>query len=82
MTPLSMTYDEVADAAYLYLQPPGTPVARMYACDPLKAGGMINLDFDTAGRLIGVEVLGARTKLAPELLAAAVDISRGGPDAH
>jgi uncharacterized protein YuzE len=41
---------------------------------------MINLDFDAAGRIVGLEVLDARAKLAPELLAAAEDITRRAPD--
>ncbi|MBM0237407.1 DUF2283 domain-containing protein [Micromonospora sp. ATA32] len=40
---------------------------------------MINLHFDAAGRLVGVEVLDARRKLAPELLAAAEDITDRTP---
>jgi uncharacterized protein YuzE len=80
MLPLRVTYDEVANAAYIYLQPPGTRVAKMYPCDPVDVDGMVNLDFDAAGRLVGLEVLDARAKLAPELLAAAEDITRRAPD--
>jgi uncharacterized protein YuzE len=76
MPPIRVTYDEVANAAYIYLQPPGTRSAHMYPCDPVEVGGMINLDFDAAGRLIGLEVLDARAKLPPELLAQAEDITR------
>ena len=74
---MRVTYDEVANAAYIYLSPDadGVRVAKMYPCDPVAVDGMINLDFDHAGRLVGVEVLDARTKLAPELLAAAEDIT-------
>jgi uncharacterized protein YuzE len=77
MAQLVVTYDEVANAAYIYLRPgaEGAKVAHMYPCDPVRVDGMINLDFDAAGRLIGVEVLDARAKLAPELLAAAEDIT-------
>ena len=77
MAQLKVTYDEVANAAYIYLSPgaEGTRVARTYPCDPIKVDGMINLDFDAAGRLVGVEVLAARTKLPPELLTAAEDIT-------
>jgi uncharacterized protein YuzE len=66
MTPLRVTYDEEANAAYIYLQPDGNSVrvAKMYACDPIDVDGMINLDFDVHGRLVGVEVLAARSKLA------------------
>jgi len=35
----------------------------MYPCDPVEVGGMINLDFDENGRLVGVEVLAASSKL-------------------
>jgi uncharacterized protein YuzE len=78
--PLKVTYDEVANAAYVYFQPPGTAVAKMYPCDPIDVDGMINLDFDAAGRLIGLEVLDARAKLAPELLSKAENITRRSPD--
>ncbi|WP_203827699.1 DUF2283 domain-containing protein [Actinoplanes palleronii] len=56
MVPLKVTYDEVADAAYIYFQAPGTRAATMYPCDPVDVNGMINLDFDATGRLIGLEV--------------------------
>jgi len=39
----------------------------MYACDPVEVGGMINLDFNAEGRLIGIEVLGASARLPSEL---------------
>ncbi|BCY09533.1 DUF2283 domain-containing protein [Actinoplanes sp. L3-i22] len=76
MVPLKVTYDEVANAAYIYFQQAGAKVAKMYPCDPIDVAGMINLDFDATGRLIGIEVLDARAKLAPELLAQAEDITR------
>ena len=70
MADVKVTYDQKANAAYLYLaDPQALPrVARMYPCDPVEVGGMINLDFDENGRLIGVEVLAARTKLPQCLL--------------
>jgi uncharacterized protein YuzE len=43
----------------------------MYPCDPVDVGGMINLDFDGDGRLVGVEVLAASSKLPQYLLDAA-----------
>lgn len=60
-----VTYDAKANAAYLYLTEPQAArrVGRMYPCDPIAVDGMINLNFDDDGRLIGVEVLGASTKL-------------------
>ncbi|MEV6600996.1 DUF2283 domain-containing protein [Actinoplanes sp. NPDC051346] len=39
---------------------------------------MIDIDFDETGHLVGIEVLDARAKLAPELVAAAEDITRRG----
>ncbi|MDX3800075.1 DUF2283 domain-containing protein [Streptomyces sp. AK04-3B] len=69
MTDLKVTFDAKADAAYVYLGDPQahSQVARTYLCDPVEAG-MINLDFDDEGRLLGVEVLGAVSKLSRHLL--------------
>lgn len=73
MTTIRATYDAAANAAYLYLQDPLVPAIshRTYPCDPIKVGGMINLDFDTEGRLIGIEILGARSKLTQYILESA-----------
>ncbi|HZM30814.1 MAG TPA: DUF2283 domain-containing protein [Acidimicrobiales bacterium] len=65
---LRLTYDREADAAYVYLLAPTAvqpSVARTMSVDE-----NINLDFDDEGRLVGIEVLGARN-LRPELLAEA-----------
>ncbi|WP_185011044.1 DUF2283 domain-containing protein [Crossiella cryophila] len=43
----------------------------MSACDPIEVDGMINLGFDGDGRLIGIEVLAATSKLPRRLLDAA-----------
>ncbi|MDX3313633.1 DUF2283 domain-containing protein [Streptomyces sp. ME08-AFT2] len=66
---MRVTLDAEVDAAYLYLGDPQVrpQVARTYLCDPVDAG-MINLDFDDEGRLLGVEVLGAGSKLSRHLL--------------
>jgi uncharacterized protein YuzE len=66
---LKITYDRDADAAYIQLATEiGVGgVAKTYPCDPVEAG-MINLDFDSNGRLVGVEVLGARRLLPADLL--------------
>jgi uncharacterized protein YuzE len=63
-------YDEASNAAYIYLDGPIEPggVARSYPCDPVEVEGMINLDFDRSGRLIGIEVLAARSKLPASVL--------------
>ncbi|MFC4853017.1 DUF2283 domain-containing protein [Actinophytocola glycyrrhizae] len=69
MTDIQVTYDEAANAAYIYFDPgpPGAKVAHMYSCDPIEAG-MINIDFDEDGRIIGVEVLAADAKLPQSLI--------------
>jgi uncharacterized protein YuzE len=67
---MRITYDPIADAAYIYLVriPPGG-VAETYPGDPRdKLSYGINLDFDKAGRLLGIEVLNARLKLPQEVL--------------
>ncbi|WIX90693.1 DUF2283 domain-containing protein [Amycolatopsis sp. DG1A-15b] len=73
MAEIDVTYDETVDAAYLRLLEPGIPLvaARTYPCDPAAVCGMINLDLDEQGRLVGIEVLGARNKLPPSVLDAA-----------
>jgi uncharacterized protein YuzE len=68
--PLKVEFDRRADAAYIYLleiEPGG--VARTVRVH--DAPGMLNLDFDTAGRLIGIEVLPATHHLPQALLAQA-----------
>jgi uncharacterized protein YuzE len=77
--PVYITLDKAVDAAYISLagkQQAGAS-KTMYACDPAKVGGMINLDFDDAGRLIGIEVLGAANKLPAALLDAAEESDVG-----
>lgn len=73
MVGLRVTYDEKANAAYIYIAESQmlARVARMYPCDPVGVGGMINLDFDEKGSLIGIEVLAARSMLPKYLLDAA-----------
>ncbi|WEH16575.1 DUF2283 domain-containing protein [Streptomyces sp. VNUA24] len=70
MADIRVTYDRKANSAYVYFVDPQarTQVARMYPCDPVEVGGMINLDFDESGCLVGVEVLGAKSKLPQYLL--------------
>jgi uncharacterized protein YuzE len=66
---VKLKYDRDADAAYLQLAETieASSVAKTYACDPVAAG-MINLDFDDEGRLLGIEVLDASKRLPRELL--------------
>ncbi|MCC9311881.1 DUF2283 domain-containing protein [Kitasatospora sp. RB6PN24] len=78
MADVRVTYDAEADAAYLYFADPrvDTRVARMYPCDPVQVEGMINLDFDETSRLVGIEVLAAKSKLPGYLLEMAERIDR------
>jgi uncharacterized protein YuzE len=71
---VKITFDPTADAAYIYLVDEIAPggVAKTYPCDPREVGGMINLDFDSDGRLLGIEVLDASKKLSAELLRQAI----------
>lgn len=70
---MRVTYDAAVDAAYIQLvdEIGAGGVAKTYPCDPVEAGGMINLDFDHAGRLIGVEVLDASKLLSAQVLESA-----------
>ncbi|GAA1331479.1 DUF2283 domain-containing protein [Saccharothrix algeriensis] len=70
MVNVRVTYDRRANAAYIYFTDPRvhTQVARMHPCDPVEVEGMINLDFDESGFLVGVEVLDASSKLPKYLL--------------
>jgi uncharacterized protein YuzE len=70
---VEVTYDKQADAAYIYFTGPRErrSVSHMYPCDPVGVSGMINLDFDEGGQLVGVEVLAASAKLPRYLLDAA-----------
>ena len=67
---MTISYDPAANAAYIQFASEilAGGVARTYACDPIEVGGMINLDFDAEGRLVGIEVLDASHILPPELL--------------
>ena len=64
---MKTTYDKNVDAAYIYILDkiePGS-AKKTYLCDPLEIGGMINLDFDKDGKLLGVEILDA-SKFLPQ----------------
>lgn len=67
---MKIQYDPVADAAYIRfvseIQSGG--VAKSLTCDPTTIRAMVNLDFDSSGKLLGIEVLGAKQLLPEELL--------------
>ena len=67
---ITISYDPEADGAYIRLvNDIGIGgVAKTYPCDPIEVNGMINLNFDSEGRLVGIEVLDARRMLPMHLL--------------
>ncbi|MFJ3663916.1 DUF2283 domain-containing protein [Streptomyces sp. NPDC090119] len=80
MADVRVTYDKTVDAAYVYFTEPQVRVnsAYMYPCDPVDVDGMINLDFDEQGRLLGIEVLAASSKLPTYLLQSAERLDAEG----
>lgn len=66
---LTISYDAEVDAAYIYLaQDTNIRVHHTYCCDPSEVNGMINLDFDKEGKLVGIEVIDASKKLPLDIL--------------
>ena len=67
---MRLTYDASVDAAYIYFADriADGAVSETYPCEPRGGKGAINLDFDASGRLLGIEVLGARSVLPAEAL--------------
>jgi uncharacterized protein YuzE len=65
-----MTFDSEANAAYIYLKDHIKPggVSRSEFCDVELHGGPVFLQFDSDGRLIGIEILGARELLPNDTL--------------
>lgn len=70
---MRVEYDKAADAAYIRL----TEAPASGRIKSRKAGAGIVLDFDSAKRLVGIEVLDASEQLPAELLA-----DGGAPDAY
>ena len=70
MTRLSIQYDSEVDAAYISHadEIPAGGVAQTVCVDPQAIGGMVNLDLDDEGRIVGLEVMDASKMLRPELL--------------
>ena len=68
--PLRVTYDPEANAAYIYFVPEIEfgGVARTVPVDGGDHPWMVNLDVDSEGRLLGIEVLDARRLLPVALL--------------
>lgn len=70
---MRVTYDKSVNAAYVYLADhiPSGGVIKTYECDPNEVGGIINLDFNESGQLVGIEILDASQKLPKEVISQA-----------
>lgn len=63
---MKITYDKEANAANIYMgETTHIKVYKTYCCDPREINGMINLDFDKDGKLLGIEIMDA-DKILPE----------------
>ena len=78
---MKLTYDPEADAAYIYVADriAAGEVRQTHPCELEGVSGSINLDFDASGRLLGIEVLGAKTVLPAEALKKAEWPATPGP---
>jgi uncharacterized protein YuzE len=63
-----VSYDSEADAAYIYVRDAEARLGPVRSVPVPDVPGMIVLDFDTDGRLFGIEVLDASRLLPAELL--------------
>lgn len=65
-----VTYDEQDDVAYLYVvdRIADSEVASQVALAPPHGEAEVFADFDRDGFLLGIEVIGARRTLRPEVL--------------
>lgn len=74
---MRVTYDGEVNAAYIYLKPIGAgEVKRTHVCGS-EGDGLardINFDFDSDGRLIGLEVLYASHRLSKAVIDSAEKI--------
>lgn len=77
---MHITYDPEADAAYIRIGEPigaGRATQQVHSVETPGGLGELIMDFDDAGRLLGIEVLSAAAVLAPEVLARATAASTG-----
>ena len=67
---MRLTYDASVDAAYIYIVDHigAGAVRETLPCEPAGCKSVFNLDFDASGRLLGIEVLGARAILPADVL--------------
>lgn len=70
MTAARVTYDSEADAAYVYLvgEIRAGEAVRTVSVAPDEIGGMVNIDLDIDGRILGIEILDARSLMRPDVL--------------
>jgi uncharacterized protein YuzE len=74
--PLRVTLDDSVNASYIYLADEprlGWQVARTVTVPAEEIRGMVNLDLDHDGRLIGIEIIDAASLLPDKLLKALSD---------
>lgn len=68
---MQFNYDATVDAAYLNLVDrdlrPGEAAQQSDIISTPMSRGSVILDFDTEGRLLGIEVLSAKAVLPPEM---------------
>lgn len=75
---MRLTHDAEANAAYVYLVDHidrGEVAFTRMADIPLD-GASLSVDFDTSGRILGIEVLGVSRVLRDETITHAEDITR------
>jgi uncharacterized protein YuzE len=65
---MKLSYDPEVDAAYIYVREAESRLGTVKSVPVRDAPGDIVLDFDTDGRLFGIEVLDASRLLPAELL--------------
>lgn len=74
---MKITYDSEANAAYIQLVTriaPGEASEQVDEIETPGGKGEIILDFDSSGRLLGIEVLNAQDVLPTEVIEGATEI--------
>jgi uncharacterized protein YuzE len=68
--PLRVSFDSSSNAAYIYLADriDAGGVAKAVQVESVDIRGMVNLDVDSEGRVLGVEILNATALLPANLM--------------